>query len=150
MYKDLPLSKHVKQMDIKQRTEYEKKEIEKTNKKIERLKSIIMNKKCAFNISNFEGDLSDFKFNFGDIVSYENKVYKVINCLDEMIEVKLIEDKKISNDNKDNKDNNNNEWDDIYRNKKLEKKKMNIYQKEKIKFWIETDDYRLRIKQLEN
>ena len=29
-------------------------------------------------------------------------------------------------------------------------KKMNIYQKEKIKFWIETDDYRLRIKQLEN
>ena len=138
MYKDLPPIYHRKEMDQNQKNEFDRKETEKTNKKIERIKNIINNKKKEYNIANFDGDLSDFKFTFGDTVLYQDKEYVVINCLDEMIRVKLV--------NKEKK-----EADDIYENKKIKnKKKMNISEREKNKFWIETDNYQLRIKNLVN
>ncbi len=40
------------------------------------------------------------------------------------------------------------EWEDITLDKKTNKKKMTISEKEKIKFWIETDHYQLKIKSL--
>ena len=80
--------------------------------------------------------MSDFKFTFDDVVSIEKKEYVVINVLDEMIRVKLVE----KNDLK--------EWEDIWKDKKTNKKKMTISEKEKIKFWVETDNYQLRIKNL--
>ena len=137
---------HIKDMTPQQRSEFDKKETEKTNKKIERIKNILYNKKIEYNVTNFDEDLSDFKFNFGDVVSFDNKEYIVTNCLDEMIRVKLIEKNK--NNDKDDKDDLS-EWDDITRNKKLKKRKMTIFEKEKISFWIETDNYKLRIKKLE-
>ena len=143
MYKSYPAMYHSKNMTPEQRIEFEKKETEQTNKKIERIKNILYNKKMEYNVANFDEDLSDFRFNFGDIISYENKEYIVTNCLDEMIRVKLIEKSK----NKDDKDDLS-EWDDITRSKKLKKRKMTILEKEKISFWIETDNYKLRIKKL--
>ena len=134
---------HMKDMTPQQRAEFDKKETEKTNKKIERIKNILYNKKIEYNVTNFDEDLSDFKFNFGDVISYDNKEYVVTNCLDEMIRVKLIE----KNKNKDDKDDLS-EWDDINRSKKLKKRKMTIFEKEKISFWIEKDNYKLRIKKL--
>ena len=145
MYKNLPPMYHIKDMTPQQRSEFDKKETEKTNKKIERIKNILYNKKIEYNVTNFDEDLSDFKFNFGDVVSFDNKEYVVTNCLDEMIRVKLIEKNK--NNDKDDKDDLS-EWDDITRNKKLKKRKMTIFEKEKISFWIETDNYKLRIKKL--
>ena len=85
---------------------------------------------------NFDGDLSDFKFTFDDVILYQDKEYVVINCLDEMIRVKLVEKNKEK------------EWEDITLDKKTNKKKMTISEKEKIKFWIETDNYQLKIKSL--
>ena len=143
MYKNLPPMYHMKDMTPQQRAEFDKKETEKTNKKIERIKNILYNKKIEYNVTNFDEDLSDFKFNFGDVISYDNKEYVVTNCLDEMIRVKLIE----KNKNKDDKDDLS-EWDDINRSKKLKKRKMTIFEKEKISFWIEKDNYKLRIKKL--
>ena len=136
MYKQLPAQYHRKEMNERQKSEYEKKEIENTNKKIERLKQILLNKNLEYNISKFDGDLSDFKFTFGDVISIEKKEYEIINVLDEMIRVKLVE----KNDLK--------EWEDIWKDKKTNKKKMTISEKEKIKFWVETDNYQLRIKNL--
>jgi len=143
MYKNLPSMYHIKNMTPQERSDFDKKETEKTNKKIERIKNILYNKKIECNVTNFDEDLSDFKFNFGDVISYDNKDYIVTNCLDEMIRVKLIE----KNKNRDDKDDLS-EWDDITRNKKLKKRKMTIFEKEKISFWIETDNYKLRIKKL--
>ena len=143
MYKSYPAMYHSKNMTPEQKIEFEKKETEQTNKKIERIKNILYNKKMEYNVAKFDEDLSEFKFNFGDIISYENKEYIVTNCLDEMIRVKLIEKSK----NKDDKDDLS-EWDDISRSKKLKKRKMTILEKEKISFWIETDNYKLRIKKL--
>ena len=136
MYKDLPAVYHSKVMDDKQKAEFEKKEKEKTILKIERMKRIILNKKKEYNIANFDGDLSDFKFTFGDVVLFQEKEYVVTNCLDEMIRVKLIEKEK------------KNKWEDVNLSKKTNEKKLNISQKEKIKFWIEKDHYQLRIKNL--
>ena len=140
MYKNLPNAYHVKEMTKEQRIDFDKKETENTNKKIEKIKNILMNKKPEYNIANFDEDLSDFKFNFGDVIIFDNKEYIVTNCLDEMIRVKLIE----KNNDKDGLG----DWDDISRNKKLKKRKMTIYEKEKISFWIETDNYKLKIKKL--
>jgi hypothetical protein len=126
MYKNLPPMYHMKDMTPQQRAEFDKKETEKTNKKIERIKNILYNKKIEYNVTNFDEDLSDFKFNFGDVISYDNKEYVVTNCLDEMIRVKLIE----KNKNKDDKDDLS-EWDDINRSKKLKKKKNDYFRKRK-------------------
>ena len=67
---------------------------------------------------------------------FQEKEYVATNCLDEMIRVKLIEKEK------------KNKWEDVNLSKKTNEKKLNISQKEKIKFWIEKDHYQLRIKNL--
>ena len=136
MYKDEDINYYY-QSDISKdvRKEFDQVEIEKTNKKIEKINKIIKGKN-VYDISNFDGDLSDFKFAIGDQVMYDNKLYKVTNCLEELIKVKLIENK------------NEEENDKEFKVKNLNKKNMDIYDKEKISFWIETDDYRLKIKKL--
>ena len=136
MYKDLPAAYHMKDLGKEKKIEFEKKEIDNTNKKINRIKQILANKSNEYNISNFDGDLSDFKFTFDDVILYQDKEYVVINCLDEMIRVKAVEKNKEK------------EWEDITLDKKTNKKKMTISEKEKIKFWIETDHYQLKIKSL--
>ncbi len=136
MYKDLPAAYHMKDLGKEKKIEFEKKEIDNTNKKINRIKQILANKSSEYNISNFDGDLSDFKFTFDDVILYQDKEYVVINCLDEMIRVKAVEKNKEK------------EWEDITLDKKTNKKKMTISEKEKIKFWIETDHYQLKIKSL--
>ena len=135
MYSDLPLIYHKKEMNNNQKADFERQETKKTNLKIDRINNILSNKKIDYNIANYDGDLSDFKFSFGDVVLLGNKEYIITECLDEMIKGKLVE-------------NNSNELDDISREKKLAKKKKDIYEKEKISFWIETDNYQLRIKTL--
>ena len=136
MYKDLPAAYHMKDLGKEKKIEFEKKEIDNTNKKINRIKQILVNKNNEYNISNFDGDLSDFKFTFDDVILYQDKEYVVINCLDEMIRVKAVEKNKEK------------EWEDITLDKKTNKIKMTISEKEKIKFWIETDHYQLKIKSL--
>ena len=69
---------------------------------------------------------------------FDNKLCIVTNCLDELIKIKLIEDKKEDESDKE------------FKVKDMNKKKKDIYEKEKNTFWVETDDYRLRIKGLVN
>ena len=94
-------------------------------------------KNINYDISNYNIDLSDFKFIIGDQVFYDNKPYKVTNSLDELIKIRLIENKK-EDENKE------------FKVKNMNKKKQDIYEKEKECLWVETDDYRLRIKKLFN
>ena len=91
MYKDMPSTSHEKKLDTVQKALFEENEIEKTDKKIKRINNILLNKKITFDITNPDLDLSDFKFNFGDVIKYENKEYVVTNCLNDMIKIKLIE-----------------------------------------------------------
>ena len=115
--------------------EFEQVETEKAKKKIERANKILEGK-SNFEINKMNSDLSDFKFMLGDKVIYDNKIYEVTNYLDELIKIKLIEN---------DKDRKNNEMKvkDFNKNK-------TIYEKEKTSFWIETNDYRLKIKSLIN
>ena len=109
-------------------TEFNNVELKKTNKKIARIENLLKNKNSETDISSIYYDLSDFKFAIGDQVIYNNKNYEVTGYLDELIKIKIIEDAS----KKDNKNGNKN----------------SIYEKEKISFWIETDNYKLRIKKL--
>ena len=120
--------------DVKK--EFEQVETQKTNKKIEHIIKMLKEKNNNYDISNFYGDLTDFKFTFGDKVIFDNKLCKVTNCLDELIKIKLIEDKK------------NEENDREFKVNDMNKKKKDIYEREKNTFWVETDDYRLKIKNL--
>ena len=109
--------------------EFNNVELKKTNKKIERIENLLKNKNSEIDISSIYYDLSDFKFAIGDEVIYNNKNYKVTDYLDELIKIKLIEE----GNKKDNQNGN---------------KNMSIYDKEKKSFWVETDNYKLRIKKL--
>ena len=109
-------------------TEFNNVELKKTNKKIARIENLLKNKNSETDISSIYYDLSDFKFAIGDQVIYNNKNYEVTGYLDELIKIKLIEDAST----KENKSGN----------------KSSIYEKEKTSFWIETDNYKLRIKKL--
>ena len=122
--------------DIKK--EFEQVETQKTNNKIEFINKILKEKNTNYDISDFCGDLSEFKFTFGDKVMFDNKLCIVTNCLDELIKIKLFEDKKEDESDKE------------FKVKDMNKKKKDIYEKEKNTFWVETDDYRLRIKGLVN
>ena len=120
--------------DVKK--EFEQVETQKANKKIEYINKILKEKNNSYDTSNFYGDLSEFKFTFGDKVIFDNKICRVTNFLDELIKVKLIEDKKEE------------EYEKEFKVKNIFKKKKDIYEKEKNSFWVETDDYRLKIKDL--
>lgn len=116
--------------------QFDKEEIRKTNKKLEIINKILQEEKIEKDISNYNCDLSDFKFTIGDQVIYENKDYIITDCLDELIKIKLIEiDKQTQKELG-------------IEAKGFHEKKLNISEKEKISKWIETDSYNLRIKKL--
>jgi len=131
MFRNESISYAQNEIDNNFLTEFNNTELKKTNKKIERIENLLKNKNTEIDISSIYYDLSDFKFAIGDQVIYNNKNYKVTGYLDELIKIKLIEDD-------DKKDNN-------YGNKS----KYTNYEKEKSSFWIETDNYNLRIKKLD-
>ena len=139
MYKDDESScYYYYQRDISKdfKREFENAETEKAKKKIERANRILEGKTKNLDLFKLNTDLSDFKFTLGDKVMYDNKLYEVTNYLDELIKIKLIENDKEKNNGMKVKDN--------------LKKTTNIFEKEKVSFWIETNDYRLKIKQLVN
>ena len=136
MYKDLIINYSAIQLSEEQKIIFEEKEILNTNIKIERIRKILLNEKIKIDITNFDLDLSDFKFTFGDIIIYNNKEYIVTQCLDDIIKIKLIEK------------NDYNEWANISKDNYLKRKNIPINEKEKKSFWIEIDNYKLRIKKL--
>ena len=118
--------------------EFEQVETEKTNKKINRINNIIKGKEINLDVSDINYDLSEFNFVIGDQVTYDNNLYEITDCIDELIKIKLKDINKIERNA------------NIFNVKNFNKKNMTIYDKEKISFWVETDDYRLRIKKLLN
>ena len=104
--------------------EFDNKEFDSTNKKLDILASIYKNE--IKNDIKYEKDLdlSDFKFIIGDIIYYGEEEAVVEESLDEMIKI------KITNNNKQNK-----------KEKKINNKK---------EIWVETDYEKIRIKELNN
>ena len=139
MYKDEDLSRnyyYYQSMDQSFRKDFEKVEQEKANKKIERLNKILKNQNTSnIDISSLDCDVSDFKFTIGDQVIYNNKIYEITNCLDELIKIKLIKN-NYQGDNKND-----------FIEKGFNKKKKS---KEEKSIWVQTDDYKLRINKLVN
>ena len=131
MYRDERDYYHEISKDMKK--EFDQVEIAKANQKIEKINRIMKEKAINFDLTNNNCDLNDFKFVIEDQVLFDNKLYKVTNSLDELIKIRLIDSKK-----------------EEFKTKNMSKKKIDIYEKEKISFWVETDDYRLRIKKLFN
>ena len=125
-------SKNKKDINKQIIEEFDKEEIRKTNKKIEIINKILSNSMDK-DISSYNCDLTDFKFAIGDQIIYENKDYIITECLDELIKIKLM-DKKIE--------------DKEFKVNGFHEKKMNLFEKEKISFWVETDNYNIRIKKL--
>ena len=136
MYKDEELN-YQKNLDLNIKKEFEQRETEKTNKKIERLNKIMKEKNINnIDIYYYNYDLSDFNFKIGDQVIYDNNIYKITHVLDELIKIKLIK-------------NNNLEEKNIFCQEiNVDKKIMNIDEKEEKSFWVETDDYKLKIRKL--
>ena len=120
------------EIDKKVKEEFDKVETEKTNKKIDLINSIINNEINEKDISNCNCDLSDFKFAIGDEVTYDKKNYVIKECLDELIKIKLIESNKESE----------------LKAKGYHEKKLSAAEKEKKCFWIDTNNYKLRIRRL--
>ena len=104
--------------------EFDNKEFDSTNKKLDILASIYKNE--IKNDIKYEKDLdlSDFKFIIGDIIYYGEEEAVVEESLDEMIKI------KITNNNKQHK-----------KEKKINNKK---------EIWVETDYEKIRIKELNN
>ena len=119
-------------IDKKVKEDFDKVEIEKTNKKINIINKILNEENSVEDISDLNFDLTDFKFTIGDQVIYDNKEYIITDCLDELIKIKLIE----------------NNTENEFKVKGYHEIKNNNIQKEKKSFWIETDYYNLRIKKL--
>jgi hypothetical protein len=120
------------EIDKKVREDFDKVETEKTNKKIDFINSIINNEITEKDISNCNCDFSDFKFAIGDEVIYDKKNYVITECLDELIKIKLIESNEESE----------------FKAKGYHEKKLSAAEKEKKCFWIDTNNYKLRIKRL--
>ena len=120
------------EIDKKVREDFDKVETEKTNKKIDFINSIINNEITEKDISNCNCDFSDFKFAIGDEVIYDKKNYVITECLDELIKIKLIESNEESE----------------FKAKGYHEKKLSPAEKEKKCFWIDTNNYKLRIRRL--
>ena len=117
-------------LDKKFIEEFKAKEIRKTDYKIELLDKIL-NREKIFSIENIYCDLTDFKFTIGDKVSIKDKNYLIVGCIDEMIKVRLIDAN-----------------DDEFKVKGCNEKKKVLNDKDKICFWVETDNSEIRIKEL--
>ena len=115
--------------------QFEKEEIKKTNKKLNIIEKILNGTINEKDISDYNCDLTDFKFTIGDQVIYDNKDYVITDCLDELIKIKLI-------------DNDKNKTENEFKAKGFREKKINISEKDKKHFWIEKDNNSLRIKKL--
>ena len=77
-------------------------------------------------------DLNRYNFDIGEKVIYGNKKFEIIEALDEMIKIKEI---------KETKDN----MDLIFKVKGFKNKKRINKEKEEECFWIEKDNYKLKI-----
>ena len=135
MYRDEELNYYY-QIDSNSKKAFEQLETKKTNEKIKRINIIKDNNTNNIDISKLDCDMSDFKFTIGDQVLYENKIYEITKCLNELIKIKLIGNNKQENKNSNEKN--------------LNKTKKKKEEKEKTYLWIETDNYKLRIKKLIN
>ena len=135
MYRDEELNYYY-QIDSNSKKAFEQLETKKTNEKIKRINIIKDNNTNNIDISKLDCDMSDFKFTIGDQVLYENKIYEITKCLNELIKIKLIGNNKQENKNSNEKN--------------LNKTKKKKDEKEKTSLWIETDNYKLRIKKLIN
>ena len=116
------------------KNDFNKVEKEKSSKKNERINNIMNNVKKEPNYKDFYLDLSQFKFCIDDKVLFDNKFYKVVNCTDAVILIKLIEEDAQLKKKK------------LFPDKNFAKK--NIYDKEKNCFMVETHNYKLRIQEL--
>ena len=132
-YEMMMLSQYSRaEIDKKAKDDFDKAETEKTNKKIELINSIINNEKNEKDISNCNCDFSDFKFAIGDEVIYDKKNYIITECLDELIKIKIMESNEESE----------------LKAKGYHEKKLSPAEKEKKCFWIDTNNYKLRIRRL--
>ena len=131
-YEMMMYSQYSREIDKKVKEDFDKVETEKTNKKIEFINSILNNETMEKDISNLNCDLSDFKFAIGDEVIYDKKNYVIVECLDELIKIKLIDSNEESE----------------FKAKGYHEKKLTASEKEKRCFWVETNNYKLRIKRL--
>ena len=125
---DLYLYKHQKKtyaddLDEKTIKEFDNNQLVLASKKIEFLESIYNGNPKVNNKYEKDLDLTDFRFIIGDIIYYEDEEATVLEALDEMIKIKI-------NNNKQNK---------------IDKKSNS-----KREIWVETDSDKIRIKELNN
>ena len=125
---DLYLYKHLKKtyaddLDEKTIKEFDNNQLVLASKKIEFLESIYNGNPKVNNKYEKDLDLTDFRFIIGDIIYYEDEEATVLEALDEMIKIKI-------NNNKQNK---------------IDKKSNS-----KREIWVETDSDKIRIKELNN
>ena len=141
MYKDTPIHrslfidlKKLTEVNKKLKEEYDNEEISKTEKKIGLINNIL-NGNGDRNKNYVEFDLSKYNYDIGDNVFYGNKKYEIVEVLDEMIKIKEV---------KENENDNNMELKFQVKGFK-EKIKNRSNNKEKECFWIEKDNYKLKI-----
>ena len=101
---------------------FDEKEIMNTQKRIEKLTSILKNEPNKNKMYEKDIDLSDFKFIIGDVIFYDGQECVIEEALDELLKVTI----------------------DV--NKKNGKKKGGAIDRKEI--WIETDDPKIEIKEL--
>ena len=102
--------------------EFDEKEIMNTQKRIDKLTSILKNEPSKNKIYEKDIDLSDFKFIIGDVIFYDGQECVIEEALDELLKITI----------------------DV--NKKNGKKKGGAIDRKEI--WIETDDPKIEIKEL--
>ena len=136
MYKDTPIHKslyidlkNISEVNQRLKDEFDKEETTKTNKKISYINNILNGLEEK---SEIEMDLNRYNFDIGEKVIYGNKKFEIIEALDEMIKIKEI---------KETKDN----MDLIFKVKGFKNKKRTNKEKEEECFWIEKDNYKLKI-----
>ena len=103
MYKKMKI-KYENNLSEKKKTEISIIEINKTQKKIDKLYDILNNDIKSSNDNNYENDLdlSDFKFIIGDIILYQNNERVIEEVLDEQLKISLDINMKNINKNEDN------------------------------------------------
>ena len=129
MYKDDNVA-YNEDITEEQRMRFNEEQTEKTEKRIEKLNSILDLKINEYDYEyETDFDLTDFKFRKGDYIYYNKNKAVIKEFLDELILIKIIEHDKDENISDDNKN--------------------TISDLEKIKFWVAKDDKNLSIYSLE-
>ena len=118
-----------------EKIKFNKSQMEKTEKRIEKLNNIIDMKIKEYDYEyEADFDLTDFKFRKGDYIYYKNKKAIIKEYLDELILIKIIDKNNNDNNTKQEK-----EDDEIN----------SISDLEKIFLWIAKDDKNISIYNLE-